>query len=111
LKRPQGYRPRGRFRLSSAGVVVAAVRSLATYVAVSSYILVTGLVGMLLATLFGWVDLLYVFGHGGVRLGMALAGIKYRLANRSHPRPGTRLPDGRLHSHRSQQEGIGDAID
>jgi 1-acyl-sn-glycerol-3-phosphate acyltransferase len=65
-------------------VVVAAVRSLATYVAVSSYILVTGLVGMLLATLFGWVDLLYVFGHGGVRLGMALAGIKYRLAGAEH---------------------------
>ena len=35
---------------------------------------------MLLATLFGWTDLLYIFGHGGVRLGTALAGISYRVA-------------------------------
>ena len=34
---------------------------------------------MLLATLFGWVGLLYIFGHGGVRLGLVLCGIKYRL--------------------------------
>jgi 1-acyl-sn-glycerol-3-phosphate acyltransferase len=58
---------------------LAAVRSAATYVAVSLYVLVTGLVGMLFATLFGWVDLLYVFGHGGVRLALALAGVRYRL--------------------------------
>jgi 1-acyl-sn-glycerol-3-phosphate acyltransferase len=61
-------------------VYVAAVRSIATYVAVSLYVFVTGLVGMLLATLFGWTDLLYIFGHGGVRLGTALAGISYRVA-------------------------------
>jgi 1-acyl-sn-glycerol-3-phosphate acyltransferase len=60
-------------------VLVAAVRSVATYVAVSLYVFVTGLVGMLLATLFGWVDLLYIFGHGGVRLGLALCGIRYRV--------------------------------
>ena len=59
---------------------VAAVRSIATYVAVSLYVFVTGLVGMLLATIFGWTDLLYIFGHGGVRLGTALAGISYRVA-------------------------------
>jgi len=35
---------------------------------------------MLLAVLFGLTDLLYVFGHGGVRLALALTGIKYRLA-------------------------------
>ncbi len=39
---------------------------------------------MLLATLFGWVDVLYVFGHGGVRLGLALCGIKYRVAGAGH---------------------------
>lgn len=61
-------------------MLVAAVRSVATYVAVSLYVLVTGLVGMLLATLFGWTNLLYIFGHGGVRLGAALCGIKYRVA-------------------------------
>jgi 1-acyl-sn-glycerol-3-phosphate acyltransferase len=60
-------------------LLIAAVRSAATYVALSLYVLVTGLVGMLLAVLFGWTDLLYVFGHGGVRLALALTGIKYRL--------------------------------
>ena len=59
---------------------VAAVRSVATYVAISLYVFVTGIVGMLLAALFGWTDLLYIFGHGGVRLGAALSGIKYRIA-------------------------------
>src|SRR6185295_16680740 len=35
---------------------------------------------MLLAALYGWTDLLYIFGHGGVLLGSALSGIKYRIA-------------------------------
>jgi 1-acyl-sn-glycerol-3-phosphate acyltransferase len=65
-------------------LLIAAIRSLATYVAISVYVLVTGLVGMALATLFGWVDLLYIFGHGGVRLGLGLSGIKYRLSGRDH---------------------------
>jgi len=65
-------------------LLIAAIRSIATYVAISLYVFVTGLVGMALATLFGWVDLLYIFGHGGVRLGLALSGIKYRLSGRDH---------------------------
>ena len=65
-------------------MLVAAVRSVATYVAVSLYVLITGFVGMLLATLFGWVDLLYIFGHGGVRLGLALSGIRYQVAGAEH---------------------------
>jgi 1-acyl-sn-glycerol-3-phosphate acyltransferase len=56
---------------------------------VSLYVFVTGLVGMLLATLFGWVDLLHVFGHGGVRLALFLTGIRYRVAGAEH------LPRGR----------------
>lgn len=65
-------------------MVVAALRSAATYAAISLYVLVTAPIGMLLATALGWVDLLYLFGHGGVRLGLALCGIKYRLAGREH---------------------------
>jgi 1-acyl-sn-glycerol-3-phosphate acyltransferase len=61
-------------------VFIAAVRSAITYVAISVYVFITGIVGMLLATLFGWVDLLYIFGHGGVRLGLALTGIRYEVA-------------------------------
>jgi 1-acyl-sn-glycerol-3-phosphate acyltransferase len=65
-------------------VFIAAVRSAVTYVAVSLYVLVTTLVGMTLATLFRWTALLYIFGHGGVRLGLATAGIRYRIAGAEH---------------------------
>jgi 1-acyl-sn-glycerol-3-phosphate acyltransferase len=61
-------------------VIIAAVRSFITYVAISIYVFITGIVGMLLATLFGWTSILYIFGHGGVRLGLALSGIRYRVA-------------------------------
>jgi 1-acyl-sn-glycerol-3-phosphate acyltransferase len=65
-------------------VLIAAVRSALTYVAVSLYVLVTGLVGMLLATVFGWTGLLYVFGHGGVQLGLWLCGIRFKVAGAEH---------------------------
>ena len=65
-------------------MLIAAVRSAITYVAVSLYVLVTGVVGMLLATLFGWVGLLYIFGHGGVYLGLWLCGIRFKVAGREH---------------------------
>ena len=61
-------------------VLVAAIRSWITYIAVSVYVFVTGLTGMLLAIVFGWVGVLYIFGHGGVRMGMFLAGIKMKIA-------------------------------
>jgi 1-acyl-sn-glycerol-3-phosphate acyltransferase len=65
-------------------VVIAAVRSAITYVAVSLYVLVTGLVGMLLATVFGWTGLLYIFGHGGVYLGLWLCGIRFKVVGAEH---------------------------
>jgi 1-acyl-sn-glycerol-3-phosphate acyltransferase len=68
--------------------VVAAFRSALTFVAVSLYVLVTAPIGMLLATVLGWNSLLYVFGHGGVRLGLATSGIRYRVSGREHLPPG-----------------------
>jgi 1-acyl-sn-glycerol-3-phosphate acyltransferase len=65
-------------------VLIAAARSAATYLAVSLYVLITAPIGMLLATLFRWKSLLYVFGHGGVRLGLATSGIRYRVAGAEH---------------------------
>src|SRR5262249_55276270 len=41
-------------------------------------------IGMLLAVLFGWKDILYIFGHGGVRLGLALSGIRYEVTGTEH---------------------------
>ena len=72
------------FRLLSLHVIIAAVRSLATYIAVSVYVLFAAPIGMLLDMVFGWNGVLYIFGHGGVRLGLALAGIKVRLAGAEH---------------------------
>jgi 1-acyl-sn-glycerol-3-phosphate acyltransferase len=61
-------------------VLIPAVRSIATYVGVSLYVLIVAPPGMLLAILFGWKDILYVLGHVGVRLGLALSGISFRVA-------------------------------
>ena len=60
-------------------VLVVAVRSFLTYVTVSLYVLIVAPPGMLLALLFGWKAHLYVLGHIGVRLGLALSGLRYRL--------------------------------
>ena len=74
----------GRFSFNIGAVFIAAVRSAATYIAVSLYVIVTATVGMLLATVFRWTSLLYIFGHGGVRLGLATSGIRYRVAGAEH---------------------------
>jgi len=65
-------------------VIIAAFRSAATYLLVSLYVLVTGPLGMVLAVVFGWKDVLYQFGHGGVRLALALTGIRFRVAGREN---------------------------
>lgn len=65
-------------------MIIAAVRSVATYVAVSLYVLVAAPIGMPLAILFGAKDFLYRLGHWGVRLAMALSGIRFRVAGREH---------------------------
>ena len=61
--------------------VLAALRSLLTYVAVSLYVLIVAPPAMLLAWLFGWKRHLYVLGHAGVRLGLALCGLRYRVVS------------------------------
>ena len=68
--------------------LIAAIRSLAAYVAVSAYVAVAAPIGMALALTFRWKNLLYVLGHWGVTIGTSLAGIRTRVAGRSHLRPG-----------------------
>jgi len=65
-------------------IIIAAIRSLATYIGISLYVLVTAPVGMFLATVFGWGDILYIFGHGGVRLALILSGISFRVEGASN---------------------------
>jgi 1-acyl-sn-glycerol-3-phosphate acyltransferase len=65
-------------------VFIAAVRSIATYVAVSLYVLVVAPPAMLIAILFGAKNHLYVLGHIGVQLGLMLSGIRYRVEGREN---------------------------
>jgi 1-acyl-sn-glycerol-3-phosphate acyltransferase len=74
----------GVFIYHSAHVFIAAVRSVLAYITVALFVLVTGPIGMLLAMTVGWIDLLYVFGHSGAALGMALAGIRIKVAGREN---------------------------
>ena len=64
--------------------MIAAIRSAATYLAVSLYVLIVGPPGMLLAIAFGWKGLLYALGHGGVRLGLVLSGIRFEVEGLDH---------------------------
>jgi len=70
-------------------LMVAASRSLATYVAISAYTLLVGPPGLLIAWLFNRPGLLYALLHGGVGLGLALSGITHRIVGQE------RLPRGR----------------
>jgi 1-acyl-sn-glycerol-3-phosphate acyltransferase len=60
------------------------LRSAATYIGVSLYVLIVAPPGMLIAVLFRWKGLLYFFGHLGVRIGLTLAGIRFRVEGREH---------------------------
>jgi 1-acyl-sn-glycerol-3-phosphate acyltransferase len=70
-----------RLPLASA---VAAVRSLATYGLVSLYALAAGPLGIVLAVVFRWPKVLYDLGTLGVRLALALTGIRYRVEGAGH---------------------------
>lgn len=59
--------------------MIAAVRSLLTYVAVALYVLVLGPPFLLIAILFRQVPLLYRVGLGGVKLGLRLSGVSVRV--------------------------------
>jgi 1-acyl-sn-glycerol-3-phosphate acyltransferase len=65
-------------------LIVAAIRSFATYISVSLYVLVAAPFGMALAVLFGAKNLLYRLGHLGVRLALNTSGIRFRVAGREH---------------------------
>jgi 1-acyl-sn-glycerol-3-phosphate acyltransferase len=64
--------------------MIAAVRSLATYLAVSLYVAIAGPPFILLALAFGARTLLYRAGHGGVRLALFLSGLKSRVEGVEH---------------------------
>jgi 1-acyl-sn-glycerol-3-phosphate acyltransferase len=65
-------------------VIIAALRSVATYLAVSIYVLFAAPIGMALAAIFRWKGILYILGHAGCRLGLLLSGMNVRVAGREH---------------------------
>jgi 1-acyl-sn-glycerol-3-phosphate acyltransferase len=68
--------------------VIAAVRSLLTYLAVSLYVVFVGSPVVLLAILVGSPAMLYRAGVIGVRMGLFLSGIRYTVAGREHVQRG-----------------------
>jgi len=68
-------------------VLIAAIRSITAYVAVSLYVLIVAPPGMLIAWLTGAKRHLHVLGHIGVKLALLLTGIRYRVAGRERLHP------------------------
>ena len=60
------------------------VRSLISYVITVLYIAVAGPIGLFVGIVLRSTDGLYRLGHGGVRLALALAGIRWKVAGREH---------------------------
>lgn len=69
--------------------IIAAVRSVFTYLIVSLYVLIAGPVALGLGIPFKWKGILYELGHVGVGLALGLAGIRYRVTGKEH------IPAGR----------------
>ena len=65
-------------------MLIAAFRSVLTYIAVSLYVLIVAPPAMVIAALSGAKRHLYVLGHLGVRLGLTLSGIRVRVAGLEH---------------------------
>ena len=64
--------------------LIAAIRSLVTYVAVSVYVVLMGPPFLLIALVTGRPHLLYRIGLGGVRLGLWLSGITVQIRHPEH---------------------------
>ena len=60
------------------------VRSLIAYVITLLYIAVAGPIGLFVGIVLRSTDGLYRLGHGGVRLALALAGIRWKVTGREH---------------------------
>ena len=68
--------------------IIAALRSVLTYIIVSLYVLIAGPIGLLIGVPLKNKGILYFLGHGGVGLALGLAGIRYRVRGREHLPPG-----------------------
>lgn len=67
--------------------MIAAIRSVVTYVGILAYISLAAPIALLVGGVLRWKGGMYALGHGGVRLALALAGIRYRVSGREHVPP------------------------
>ncbi|MGH7812099.1 MAG: hypothetical protein ACREP5_17640, partial [Candidatus Binatia bacterium] len=67
--------------------MVVALRSVVTYAVIIAYIAVAGPLGLFIGVVLRWKRGLYALGHVGVRLALALVGIRYRVVGRDHVPP------------------------
>jgi 1-acyl-sn-glycerol-3-phosphate acyltransferase len=63
--------------------MLIAVRSVIAYIVILSYIAVAGPLALALGGLLRWTNGVFILGHWGVWLALALAGIRYRVAGRA----------------------------
>jgi len=64
--------------------MIAAIRSVVTYVAILVYILVVAPVALFVGGVLRSKRGMYALGHGGVWLALVLGGIRYRVTGREH---------------------------
>jgi 1-acyl-sn-glycerol-3-phosphate acyltransferase len=64
--------------------MLAAIRSVVTYVAILAYILVVAPVALFVGGVLRSKRGMYALGHGGVWLALVLGGIRYRVTGREH---------------------------
>jgi 1-acyl-sn-glycerol-3-phosphate acyltransferase len=64
--------------------LIAAVRSLITYVVIVVYILLAAPLGLFFGVVLRWKSGMYALGHAGVGMALSLAGIRYRVRGREH---------------------------
>jgi 1-acyl-sn-glycerol-3-phosphate acyltransferase len=60
--------------------IIAALRSVLTYLVISVYVLIAGPIGLLIGVPLQSKGILYFLGHFGVGLALGLAGIRYRIS-------------------------------
>src|SRR5262245_47080863 len=68
--------------------LIAAVRSVLTYIIVSLYVLIAGPIALAIGVGLKNKPALYIPGHIGVALALGLIGIRYRVKGREHIPPG-----------------------
>jgi 1-acyl-sn-glycerol-3-phosphate acyltransferase len=63
--------------------MLIAVRSVIAYIGILSYIAVAGPLALVLGGVLRWTNGVFILGHGGVWLALALAGIRYKVVGRA----------------------------